>query len=83
MIISPLNKHVFDKSSSDTIISNQKVDSNYIHSYNVGSNIVSVTLFDDRQLQDIVKFCTHDALSVQPLVWIPFKFGQFYVVTTL
>ena len=51
------------------IILHQMADSTYICSYNVGSNImsVSVTLFEDCQLQDTDTFCTHEAHPCSPL----------------
>ena len=72
-----------EKKSTMTEVFHEMAESTYVRTYNVTSNIVSVVLFDDAQLADIDRFCSHDCFPVSPLyVDTTFKFGKFYVVTT-
>ncbi len=58
-------------------------DVKFTRSYQVNSNVVSVICFDDKQLDDIERFCCHDEFPCSPLyVDTTFKFGSFFVVTT-
>ena len=70
-------------STTTAIMHKMAEDDNFVRVYDVTDNVMSVVLFDNRQLADIKKFCCNDEGYRSSLtVDTTFKFGEYFVVTT-